>query len=118
MWTWFSRAMLILTCGLCATTMILAANREAITITNSSVQGHVVNVTGVLGSKRLQLSCSLSVPRCRVAEPGSYWMIRMRAGKGIYMDCQNVEIFRRTDSARDEQTVGEYCLLDDSTRQP
>ena len=98
---------MITTLVMLSETSLLAAERESITVKSSSVGKDVVLVDIDIRGKALQLTCFKSASDCQIPRPGGYLMERLRGGKGIYMDCQNVDLYEQP-----ANKIGEYCLLE------
>jgi hypothetical protein len=89
---------------------LVAADKKEISITSSKVSGKGVLVLGEMEGKPLQMACGLSSPSCAVLKPGRYLMVKP-ADNGPYMDCTNVDIYRKlTANKADDKKVGVYCL--------
>jgi hypothetical protein len=93
-------------------------DRVAVTVKSSSVKGKEVMVEARHGSKNLELECTLTDSAltdspCTALEAGKYWMVRLGSGKGIYMDCENADVYSESSNGKNDRKLGEYCLLQD-----
>lgn len=94
-------------------TLTWGAEDQQILIKDSSIKQGVVLINGKTEDKPVSLECFLSHSDCAALEPGTYRMFRLPPGKGAYMDCPNVSIYKEVASARRGQKIGEYCLLEE-----
>lgn len=84
---------------------------EKITIKNSSVHdSKVLLLEAELAGKPAELECFTNKQSCADLAPGDYSMVR-RKTEGLYMDCQNVEVYKRSGATTKDKALGEYCLL-------
>ena len=90
---------------------LLARETADVTVKTGSVQKNVVLVDADVNGKSVQLECFLSVAHCKIPKGGSYSLVRLPAGKGVYMDCPNVVLYEKSVPPRPETKIGEYCLL-------
>jgi hypothetical protein len=88
-----------------------AIEKENVTVKTTSVNGNVVLIDAEVNGKLVQLECVLSVAHCKIPKQGSYFFVRVPAGKGVYTDCQNVDLYEPSLPTRPGTEIGEYCLL-------
>jgi hypothetical protein len=88
-------------------------NKVAITIKGSSVKNGEVLVEGIHGRKHFELECQLGRADCATLEAGEYWMVRLVPHAGIYMDCENADVYAKSPDGKNDRKLGEYCLLQD-----
>ena len=86
--------------------------RETITIRSSSVNNGVVILVAQEGKNPFDLQCNKNVFGCTVLQPGTYLMVRLPEGHGIY-DCANVDIYRATTGSELGDRIGHYCLVEE-----
>ena len=98
---------------LSATPALLAQEqRETIAIKSSSVNNGVVILVAQEGKNSFDLQCNKNVVGCAVLGPGTYLMVRLPQGHGIY-DCANVDIYRTTTDSELGDMIGQYCLVEE-----
>ncbi len=91
---------------------LFAADDQSITVKSSSVDQKVVLIDASIAGKPVQLECFLSASHCVAPEPGEYLMVKLPAGTGVYMDCPNIDLYKKPPDPKSEHKIGEYCLLE------
>jgi hypothetical protein len=90
---------------------MFAAAGQSVTVNKSSVANGSVSVEAESAGKAVELDCDLGSESCSAPAPGSYVMLKATA-EGIYNDCTNVVLYKRT-GAGGKEKVGVYCWLND-----
>jgi len=93
------------------TISLFAGDREDVTVKTSSLSNKIVLVNAEVNGKHVQLECFLSVAHCTIPKEGEYSLVRLPAGKGAYMDCPNVHLYKKSVPQSQGARIGEYCLL-------
>ncbi|HKN15392.1 MAG TPA: hypothetical protein VJX47_00505 [Candidatus Sulfotelmatobacter sp.] len=83
--------------------------KSNITVTNSEVNNGVVILHVLKGDKTYQLQCNADVPGCTTHKNGSYQIIELPKGYGMY-ECRDVEIYPDANSPDKDKKIGEYCM--------
>jgi len=86
--------------------------RLPITVRSSSIQNRTVIVDARHEGKSFELECQQQRDDCKLLPSGHYTMERLR-GSGVYMDCENANVYAESAVGKDEKKLGEYCLLQD-----
>ena len=111
--------LLVFSFGVCHAQAVKPAQKAAdgkrlpITVKSSSEQNRTVLVEARYGSKSFELECQQERDDCKLLESGDYKMERLGVGSGIYMDCENADIYAKSAASKDDNKLGEYCLLQD-----
>jgi len=88
-----------------------AVDEQALTVTKvSAVSKRLVLIEADVTGKHTELECFSSIPSCSEPELGEYTMAPAGEGDGIYTDCWNVVLYRKS-SGEAKQKVGVYCWL-------
>ena len=89
-----------------------AQEKTSVTVKSSEIVTGVVIVHIQKEALPLDLQCNEGAGKCKTLAGGSYLMVELPKGVGMY-DCQNVEIYRGDRDKPDAaQKVGEYCLIE------
>jgi len=89
---------------------LLAVDKSAITVKDTSVSGTVVLVTIQESGKSFELQCTKDAPNCKAPQPGTYWMVRLPKNHGYY-DCANVDLYMQTANPENSANAfAEYCI--------
>ena len=83
--------------------------KSSITVTSSEVNNGVVILHVLKGDKTYQLQCNADVPGCTTHKNGSYQIVELPKGFGMY-DCRDVEIYPDASSPDKDKKIGEYCM--------
>jgi hypothetical protein len=108
----------VIVVGLLGIVGVSSANgQNRIIVKGGSVQQTVVLVDAELSGKPVQLECFVSDSDCKIPGRGAYVLIKMPTGKGPYMDCPNVSLYKKGGATAPTGKVADYCLLDHVTEQ-
>lgn len=90
----------------------VAQQKNTVTVKSSEVVTGVVIVHVQREGKTFDLQCNEGTFSCKALSGGSYVMVELPKGYGMY-DCKNIEVYRgdpdKPDSA---EKVGAYCLVE------
>lgn len=87
------------------------SNKLAITVTSSSAKDKVVLVEARQVRKNFELECQSTRHDCTALEAGEYWLVRLGSSTGVYLDCENADVYSKSSNGKNDRKLGEYCLL-------
>ncbi|MGB2605378.1 MAG: hypothetical protein WBC78_17400, partial [Candidatus Sulfotelmatobacter sp.] len=85
--------------------------KSNITVTSSELNNGVVILHVLQGDKTYQLECNANMPECTTHKSGSYQIIELPKGFGMY-ECRDVEIYASANSPDKDKKIGEYCMVE------
>lgn len=91
-------------------TLVLAQDRSQIRVIRSDINNGVVILTAQNGKLPLELQCNQGIASCKRLEPGTYTMVKLPRNRGMYVDCDNVEIFEAAADPETADRLGQYWL--------
>ncbi len=89
---------------------VIAQDRSQIRVIRSEVNNGVLILIAQNGRVPVELQCNQGATSCKRLEPGTYTMVKLPKNRGMYVDCDNVDIFEAAADPETADRLGQYWL--------
>jgi len=89
----------------------VSQQKNTIKVKGSEVITGVVIVHVQNDGKSFDLQCNEGTMNCKPLSGGSYTMVELPKGYGMY-DCKNIEVYQGDPDKPDSERIGAYCLVE------